>query len=549
MKKLLISVLVLAGAGLAPALASAQCYKTTYYSGGSYVPPAPPPRTYTTYSTYTAPSYNYNSYKSSGYSPSAGYAPAKTYTPSYNSGRSYSSSGYSAKPEARTSSQYLADMNTNFAARNWEAVKNMALAITVSDLSDANKPQYYQQAIIAGYNLRQNDYAVGLYEAYRAFIAGGPAASRPAAPYRSAYSRSPSPSSSPSYTYSTSSSYLPYAAKPAAAAGLENRCHVNAAYAYYGQSKYQLALDAFARDTKPEETDPLFRAICHYQLDNYTAALDILANYPARFSKAADFYYYLGTCQLHAPATGAGQYEQQVRQAVASFTSYLGSNADKSNAYLLRSKAYFNLGDYYNCISDATRQLELAHKNTGALYYRATAASELKQYPAALLDQSTLLGFDGSNAQFWNARAWTRCLSGDYAGGLADAREALRRDSTSAGAVNYLDTRGYARFGLGQYPAADEDYTRVVALNPASGLAYLMRGRTRLKLGQKALARADLQQAVKLGVSGHPTLKTADAQRLLAAPAGKAPARNASARKAPAKAPARKAAASANARQ
>ena len=472
MKNLLFSLFLLAlGAG--PALAQSS-------RNGSYVPPVAPPKTYTTYSTspgYTAPSNMYNS--SRVYAPS--YSPSK---PASSGGGSVGASGggprttsssFYVEPSGRA---YLFDFdNTRDDARD----RVPTLPMRPEYNSKLMRPIYYDQQLRG--LLQQGNY-VAAVETYEAYLLAEPKS-------------------------------------------IQGWIHVQGVKAYYVTGSYQKGLDVVARygSSLP---DAYYPALCQMALGHYAAALPLLtaygAEYPAPESRPADYDYHLARCLLYAPAT-ATERPARNQQTLESLTRYLEAGGQRVplDARALRAEALYFLGDYPHCVADATQELERNPRNASALYWRAEANSELKHYPAALLDFDQLLSYTEKPASIWNARAWTRCLAGNFAGALLDANEAWQRDSTGANAVNYLDTRGYARFGLGQYPAADEDYTRVVALNPASGLAYLMRGRTRLKLGQKALARADLQQAVKLGVSGHPTLKTADAQRLLAAPAGKAP--------------------------
>ena len=70
-------------------------------------------------------------------------------------------------------------------------------------------------------------------------------------------------------------------------------------------------------------------------------------------------------------------------------------------------------------------------------------------------------------------------------------------------------------YGAGNYALCINDASQWLERNPGSGLAYLLRGKARLRLNETAGAKADFTQAVALGVSGHPTLTTADARKLL----------------------------------
>ena len=481
MKHFPVTVLLLA---LVASPAAAQ------YGRGSYVAPVAPPKTITTY-TYSpgVGSYNYNSYKPS-YSPTPSYRPSES-TPrsSRSSGRDTESSRPESSPTALPASYWLKKMEDAY-AKLYPGIEDLAANVNPAELTPAERTRFYTYLMLAN---RSNSNYVGALTAYEE-------------------GRGKYPESLSSYT------------------------HVIATEMYYQRKNhgdYQKGVEAFSHCATPLTAPDYYRNRCLIALDqNEAAYTNLAAHTPAFYSDLtpAEYHYLLANCAMQAPVPATGR-AARYQNVVASLTRYLELSAKTPQyAYLLRARAHYRLGNYQGCVDDISQQLALDPGNSGIMLWRARAYTGLRNYPAAMQDWNLLLSAEAKWSSSWNGRGWTRCLAGDFAGGLADARQALRRDSTNAWDGASFATRGYARAGLGQHAAAAADYTRGLALSPGTGLIYLLRGKSRLKLNQPALARADFAQAAKLGVEDHPDLTTADARKLLAlaggnaAPAGKKPA-------------------------
>ena len=477
MKKYLIAALLLAG--LAP-LVRAQSGR------GSYVAPVAPPKTYVTYSySPGVGSYNYNTYKPSS-SPAPSYKPSETpaFRSSYSSGDDTGTRPREIPQMKLPSSHWLAKMEEAY-ARNFSGTEKLAENVNPAELKPEERSRFYLYLVIAQRSSHDYEGAIATYEEGRAKY----------------------PESLSSHT------------------------HITATEMYYKRRKradYQKGVDAYGRCADPATHYDYYRNLCLIALGQNDAAYTNLAArglsaYPGL--DPAEYHYLLASCAMQAPEPATGK-SARYQNVVASLTSYLELSGNKPQyAYLLRARAHYQLGRYQECIDDMTQQLKHDPGNIGVMMWRASAYTALRNYPAAVQDWDLLVTSEAKWSSHWNGRGWVRCLSGDFAGGLADAQQALRRDSTNAWDASSFTTRGYARAGRGQYAAAAADYTRGLALNPRTGLIYLLRGQSRLKLNQQALARADFAQAVKLGVQEHPTLSTADARKLRAQAGGAPPTR------------------------
>jgi tetratricopeptide (TPR) repeat protein len=102
---------------------------------------------------------------------------------------------------------------------------------------------------------------------------------------------------------------------------------------------------------------------------------------------------------------------------------------------------------------------------------------------------------DAGNFVAWTNRGWTRQLSGDLAGAVADYSEALRLRPSYPLALN---DRGFARQTQGDVAGAIADYTRALAADPRYAEAVYNRGTAHHGIGDLRAALADYTQAIAL---------------------------------------------------
>ena len=190
--------------------------------------------------------------------------------------------------------------------------------------------------------------------------------------------------------------------------------------------------------------------------------------------------------------------------------------------------AYYFSGQYQRGVEAASR---FTHFNSyRGDYYKAVCQTMTGQYGPALTWMQEFLGYGTTLPADFDYHLG-RCLL--YA--PASATERTTRSAQAVGALNrYLAAAGKAApadlvlmriegsYGAGNDPLCVSDASQWLASNPGAGLVYLLRGRAHARLKHPAEARADFAQAVALGVSGHPTLTTADARQLLTPAAGRA---------------------------
>jgi rhomboid protease GluP len=143
-----------------------------------------------------------------------------------------------------------------------------------------------------------------------------------------------------------------------------------------------------------------------------------------------------------------------------------GREAKSAVGHRVRGETYLRRGEIERAISEFDSALELDDELWAAYLYRGEAYLNQNELAAALADFETVVGSPAP----------------DEFRGLA---------YTGTGRVYLL--RGQVDKGL-------RDLDQAVALAPAEPFAYYVRGVIHYEVGQMALARADLQEALELGL-------------------------------------------------
>jgi tetratricopeptide (TPR) repeat protein len=109
----------------------------------------------------------------------------------------------------------------------------------------------------------------------------------------------------------------------------------------------------------------------------------------------------------------------------------------------------------------------------------------------ALADQ--LVRREPTNARLLNERCWIKATLGIATqSAVADCDAALK---LSPATPNYLDSRGLAKFRLGEFEDALADYDAALTLRPGMAASLYGRGLTRARLGLAKSAAADFAAA------------------------------------------------------
>ena len=134
-------------------------------------------------------------------------------------------------------------------------------------------------------------------------------------------------------------------------------------------------------------------------------------------------------------------------------------NPNYSLPYYRRAILLNNFGgednDYYSCISDLTRAIEL--KPDAPEYYslRATCKSGLNDFNSAIQDISKAIKLDPSKADYWHSRGRYKKKLDDLYGAIADFSVAIEIDNNQY--YHYLISRALVKHILKNDKGACDD--------------------------------------------------------------------------------------------
>jgi Mlc titration factor MtfA (ptsG expression regulator) len=153
-------------------------------------------------------------------------------------------------------------------------------------------------------------------------------------------------------------------------------------------------------------------------------------------------------------------------------------------------------GELYDVLAAVYRQ-DPALRRPFDAEDRALARAAREEYDRHLLAECTAaIRHRPDHAEAYRMRAELLCAQGDYDGAIADYRTLI--DLSHGEDAEAFCARGIAQRKKGAYAEAIADLSRAIDLWPDYADAYRERGRARIRHGEDAAGRADLDHARKL---------------------------------------------------
>ena len=201
--------------------------------------------------------------------------------------------------------------------------------------------------------------------------------------------------------------------------------------------------------------------------------------------------------QLLAAAALAGPYELDDVRILREDPVYRDPAPEPKSAGEFSDRGAFHLskGRPREALSDYDRALGLDGTLFSALVGRANALSLLLRHEEAIRAYDRALAAAPDSDRALHGRGTSRLETGDLKGAAEDYGRAIEADG--AGKISSLVMRGYTRVRLGQPELARRDFSEAIRLSPDFLEAYSARGDLSLSSGDVPAAIADFTVIVE----------------------------------------------------
>ncbi|HBB94075.1 MAG TPA: hypothetical protein DC054_01675 [Blastocatellia bacterium] len=224
----------------------------------------------------------------------------------------------------------------------------------------------------------------------------------------------------------------------------------------------------------------------------------------------AQAYYQRGRARLVTRLTrfspGSADYGANIPGALADFDSAIRLQPDFAEVYFARGQYYARSLKPVLAINDFSRVIRIEPNNAAAYYERGEIHLENyenlpKNLNAALADFTRAKSIDPGYIKAYARCAYIRREQHNPQGAISSYSEIIRRDRENAAAYR---GRGDLRLELKDFRGAIEDYDRAIELDPSEpgswdyvvALTYVSRGAARYQLGDGKGAEQDYRMAL-----------------------------------------------------
>jgi len=167
----------------------------------------------------------------------------------------------------------------------------------------------------------------------------------------------------------------------------------------------------------------------------------------------------------------------------------------KWEALFYRGHAYFAQGDYAKARQDFDIAIYLKPRYAYTYFWRGKNSEAQGLRVDAIRDYEAAAALEPQFGEAYNASCWAKAVLWQVDAALADCNKAVQLDGKS---LNALDSRGNVYFRMANYPAAMTDFNAVLTVKPDFAPSLYVRGLTRLKMGDEAGGKADIEAAKAL---------------------------------------------------
>lgn len=187
---------------------------------------------------------------------------------------------------------------------------------------------------------------------------------------------------------------------------------------------------------------------------------------------------------------------QRLPDAVSKFTEAVRFQPAFGRAYVNRSSAFYQMGQYALALQDLNTAIGLEPGIASDLVARATVEEQIGDHRPAVRDLTQAIALAPAIPDYHYYRAISSLRAEDYRSAIADLDECIRLSPRSA-AYHY---RGVVYNRVGEYDRAAADFGNAIAMDGANPNpdSYKERAVAWTKLGKTDLALRDRAEAIRL---------------------------------------------------
>jgi len=181
-------------------------------------------------------------------------------------------------------------------------------------------------------------------------------------------------------------------------------------------------------------------------------------------------------------------------KAKKDYTRVMEIDSNCTQAYIKRSKVYWQLGDNDNALADASLLIKINPEDPAGYLERGFLyKNNFRDSEKALVDFSKAIELDSNSINAYRSRAFTYYHNGEYENALADFNKVIEIDPKDA--FSYW-RRGDIYGCTGEYDKALTEYNRVIKMDFPYYVVYNSRGLIYLIQGQYEKALKDFNKAI-----------------------------------------------------
>jgi len=183
------------------------------------------------------------------------------------------------------------------------------------------------------------------------------------------------------------------------------------------------------------------------------------------------------------------------KEARMDFTSAIDLDADNSDAYFNRARAYQEEGDIQNAISDFDSAIRIDPQNIDYIIDRGIAWEQLGEKEKAIRDFANAISITPDSYRAHLLRGKTEREIGRLENAIRDFTKAIEIEPT---AIEAIKERGFTNGKAGNSELAINDYTTAIDLEPQNAVLYYCRSLWKREVLDLEGALRDLNYSTEL---------------------------------------------------